>query len=283
MAQGTAPNPQSLAQLKYKILSPSLTSTFLVEITPPDNDVITKRMQELGVDLSARVVSDYISIPCTEASLPGSSIMTNEIIDDHTGVSEFHGYRRMFDSNSDFTFYVDYEKYYVIKFFESWIGSIVNDNSAKYYDRFYSHRAKFPVSYYSKAFSIQKFERNFGSESGESYRPIQYDFIQAFPTNIASMPVSYESSEILKCNVTFSYSRYILKGGTFVSNNTAKVTPSNAPAIPELGKLGSSKASDPANYLRDTTDSILRDDQNKYRFEFNSTPTRTTTDAGNLV
>ena len=44
---------------------------------------------------------------CHEASLPGSSIATNEIKDDFTGVTERHAYRRLYEDRADFTFYVD--------------------------------------------------------------------------------------------------------------------------------------------------------------------------------
>ena len=42
-------------------------------------------------------------------------------------------------------------------------------------------------------------------------RPLTYTFIDAFPRAISSMPVSYEASDLLKCTVSFSYTRYSAK------------------------------------------------------------------------
>jgi len=38
---------------------------------------------------------------------------------------------------------------------------------------------------------------------------VNYQFIQAFPISIDPMPVSYENTTVLKCNVNFTYLRYI--------------------------------------------------------------------------
>ena len=38
---------------------------------------------------------------------------------------------------------------------------------------------------------------------------VSYEFVDAFPLNLISMPVSYGQSEVLKFNVSFAYTRYI--------------------------------------------------------------------------
>ena len=42
-------------------------------------------------------------------------------------------------------------------------------------------------------------------------RPLTYTFIDAFPRAISSMPVTYDASDLLKCTVSFSYTRYSAK------------------------------------------------------------------------
>jgi hypothetical protein len=42
-----------------------------------------------------------------------------------------------------------------------------------------------------------------------------YSFFNAFPVSVGSMPVSYESSQLLKVTVSFTYDRYIA-GNTFI-------------------------------------------------------------------
>ena len=39
---------------------------------------------------------------------------------------------------------------------------------------------------------------------------MNYKFINAYPISINSIPVSYDSSQLLKCTVSFTYSRYII-------------------------------------------------------------------------
>ena len=61
---------------------------------------------------------------------------------------------------------------------------------------------------------ITKFEKNYNSPQklGEELVPtiLTYQFINAFPISINSMPVSYEGSDVLKCTVSFTYSRYVI-------------------------------------------------------------------------
>ena len=75
---------------------------------------------------------------------------------------------------------------------------------------------------------VVKFERDFdGSFKGNNgvvngtQNGLTYHFVRAFPISVASMPISYEASSLLKCTVSMSYIRYFIdnKIGD-VSNNT---------------------------------------------------------------
>jgi len=71
---------------------------------------------------------------------------------------------------------------------------------------------KFPKKYKS-SIEITKFEKNLMSQDpvrGRT-RPLTYTFIDAFPRTISSMPVTYDASDLLKCTVSFSYTRYSAK------------------------------------------------------------------------
>lgn len=249
--RGADPKPLGVADLKSRILKPALTSTYVVNITPPPNlTFLTRRAKSLGINANdPKELYDLLTIPCSEASLPGSSIATNEIIDDHTGVTERHAYRRLYDDRISLTFYVDYEKYYIIKFIESWMAGIVNEDSSNFYNKIYNYRVNFPKDYYANAFSITKFEKNYGSSTGELGVILKYDFIQAFPISIDSMPLSYDSSQLLKCTASFSYSRYFITG----AQETVPVQPNpNAPAQPGLNSRPTA-----ADYLKDTNNNTL--------------------------
>lgn len=223
---------------------------------------------ELGTNYSPINNLDFLSIPCTAASLPGSFLTTNEILDDRTGITEKHAYRRAYDDTIEFTFYVDSPKYYVIKYFEAWLGFITNQRSSLFSNYNYNYKARFPKTYFATQLIIQKFEKNFGSAANEPFSPIQYEFINAFPVSISSMPVAYDSSELLKCSVSFAFSRYILSKASYTSSGVTKKIPSNAPAVPELQKIddGRKLGTDPSNYLQDDIRSI-ENDPGGYKFD----------------
>jgi hypothetical protein len=48
---------------------------------------------------------------------------------------------------------------------------------------------------------------------GDKYvgKTLEYEFINSYPISVASMPVSYDSSSLLKCSVSLSYIRYIFQ------------------------------------------------------------------------
>lgn len=221
----SAPRPVSPDSLRQNLMRPALTSHFQCWFNPPT--AVENWMTQRG--LSYKENAEQISFLCSEASLPGSSLATNDINDDFTGVTERHAYRRQYDDRADFTFYVDSGgktgNYMLIWFFESWISYIVNETrgtvsqipiindinrilnpastASGINNTSFNYRVQFPSNYQSTIF-INKFER----DHSESYS--RYDFLQAYPISINSMPVSYDASQILKCTVSFTYTRYIL-------------------------------------------------------------------------
>lgn len=189
------PTPKSVSQIKSLLLSPALTSHFEVEIGIPQD------LQEvIGVQ------QERINLMCSEATLPGSQLTTLELNNDRTGVNEKHAYRRLYDGKLDLTFYVDAKDYIPIRFFETWIHYITNENQVDTRRKNYSYRVKYPDEYISdQGLIVRKFERDYK-------QLLEYEFIRSFPLAINSMPVSYESSSLLKCTVSMSYIRYVLKG-----------------------------------------------------------------------
>jgi hypothetical protein len=195
-------------EITQKLLRPSLTSHFQCWFNPP------KPIRDSSAGQYYLDGGELISLLCSEASLPGSSVITNEVNDDYTGVTERLGYRRQYDDRSDFTFYVDHKRqngsYNVIMFFEEWIRYAMGETNYAP-DSNYHYRVNFPdgeggqfgTGYRTNMF-ITKFERDFAGNY------LEYTFVQAYPISITSMPVSYDSSEILKCTVSFTYNRYIV-------------------------------------------------------------------------
>lgn len=218
--QGAPPTvkPYSMSAIKSRLLRPALTSNFICGFTPPtDNangenpfkEFMSLRKSRAG--FGGAVYADnqeLIELSCSEASLPGSSLATNEINNDYTGVTERHAYRRLYDDRADFTFYVD-SNYYIIDYFENWIAFISGENDlGGQVEREFNYRVKFPNDYKTENLYITKFERD--HNSSDSGKALTYKFINAYPISINSMPVSYDSSQLLKCTVSFTYSRYII-------------------------------------------------------------------------
>lgn len=207
-------SPKSISQIKSTILSPALTSHFAVKIVPPKGvvDFISNEGRINGFNLSKL---DELTLLCSETTLPGSTLYTHEVTGDYPGVTEKMVYRRQYDDYSSFTFYVDLN-YEIIEFLEGWKNFIVNEDSREIYRRENaSYRVKFRNDY-AGSIIITKFERNIGSAVNRQNNTVSlsgpklnYEFIKAFPISVDSMPVSYETGTILKCNVNFSYLRYV--------------------------------------------------------------------------
>ena len=213
----------TIDQFKSQLGRPSLTSKYYLELAIPRNDgEFRSLLQKRGIQLAATDQSN-LNLYCSEASLPGSSLALIDIASDRTGVTERHAHRRVFDDRIDFTFYVDGNNYLAIKFFESWIdfisgASTSGDNQQE--AETYHYRMNYVDDYSCSGLKITKFESDTYTKTGNS---LTYNFIKAFPIAINSMPVSYDSSQLLKCTVSMTYIRYTL-------------TPTKAAASPENKK-----------------------------------------------
>jgi len=212
------PKIRTVGDIKSKLLHPALTSHFEVEIPKPlDVDGKFKQFLEDNRYQDNSVLGDQLNLMCSEAILPGSNLATLELSSNYTGVTERHAYRRIYDNNIDFTFYVDADKYLPIKYFEIWMKFIVDESVEKQDDKgvgskdsHYFYRVRYPKEYMCKqGLKVTKFER---TGNGKSYTgsTLIYNFVNAFPISVFSMPVSYESSSLLKCTVSFSYIRYYI-------------------------------------------------------------------------
>ena len=192
--------------LRTKILAPALTSHYEVKIPVGAGTLNSILKPILGTD-----GQEDLNISCSEASLPGSSIATFEIKNDYAGVTERYAHRRMYDDRIDFTFYVDSTKYLPIRFFERWMRFVTGETGTRtdgetrdLTNPGYHYRMNFPESYRcERGLKIVKFERDYKNR-------LEYEFIGAYPISVSSMPVSYESSSLLKCSVSMTYLRYVM-------------------------------------------------------------------------
>ena len=240
------PQPLGIREIKSKLLSPALTSLYEVQILLPSSGPLDLTyFNRNGVPID----QDRLNLMCCETVLPGSRLATLELNNDRTGVTEKHAHRKIYDDRIDLTFYVNAENYMPIRFFETWINYITRQHTERIegnpgaLDRDYFYRFEYPDTYISDSgMRITKFEKStFGTPKNnflghlgvqpETGGQLTYTFTRAFPLSIASMPVSYDQSNLLKCTVSMSYVRYVVDG-------------TNPPVFPELASTGSTAAPD---------------------------------------
>lgn len=228
--------------LKTRLLRPALTSHYQCWFNPPGpvRGWISARRNGredtqnlIGRNGLTSEEEENLSISCCDASLPGSTFQTHDVMA-YAGVNEKFAYMRAYDDRSDFTFYVN-EQYLQLQVFEDWMAYICDEQSNQnvrggFRSKTYNYRMNFPEKYRTDI-TIAKFERNFGGEKIGPTQPegrtLKYNFVDAYPISIASIPVSYNSSELLKCTVSFTYSRYYLTSNVLggVSINPGSTTP----------------------------------------------------------
>ena len=90
----------SIATIKSTLLKPSLSSFFEVKIGIPP-----------GLSSWLGIRERDLNLLCSEVDLPGSQLITTDITNDFHGVTERRAYRRVFEEETNFTFYVDSSDY----------------------------------------------------------------------------------------------------------------------------------------------------------------------------
>ena len=206
------PKVRKVADIKAKLLNPALTSHFEVQIPLP-NGAVKDQLQSIRPDGGEQ--QDALNIRCTNASLPGSNLATLELNNTYHGVTQRHAYRRVYDDRIDLEFLVDADDYLPIRFFEKWIDSIMlqtqeGEGAGTPIHQSYTYRASYSDDYVCPSgLKIFKFERT-GKDGGYTGSALEYTFVNAYPFTISSMPISYDSSSLLKCTVSFSYLRYVI-------------------------------------------------------------------------
>ena len=216
---GVRPERLTVSKIKSRLLNVAQSS--LYRLTLPVPQAVRSKLSLSSYDY------DNISLMCCEATLPGSSLTTHEVNNDYAGVTEKMAYRRMYDETLSLAFYVD-RTYNVVKLIETWMDYITGvDNATLYESPNVGYRMAYPKTYKNNIF-LTKFEkdhfiRDYSSNrlnrvnrtgSGNVRTPrttLDYTFVDAFPLSLTAMPVSYEGSQALKCNVSFNFVRYVQK------------------------------------------------------------------------
>ena len=178
---------------------------------------LRKHLNVRGIDY--RFITNTSGILCQSAFLPGSGFATTEIVGNRMGVTENMVHSRIY-TPIQLEFYVDNE-YKALKFLEHWMEFIANGATSRANNQSrknYHVRMQFPDDYKCDETRIIKFDRDYREE-------LEYKFIGMFPSDLTSLPVKYDNSQILKVNATFKYDRYVV--GRFDSYSVNRGTANN--------------------------------------------------------
>ena len=193
----------TMQDVKEKLGKLSITNQYQVNFSILKK-TITDYLESIGIDNAKDFLSRDAGILCSDASLPASAFATGEVKDNFMGIPQQFAHTRLY-TDIDFTFYVD-EDYTMLKIFEGWmdyISSGADADGIQPGQRGFYRRLRYPNDYKCDTMSITKFEKNLG-------RTLLYEFVNAFPKSLTSMPVNYGAADILKVTVSFNYDRYIM-------------------------------------------------------------------------
>ena len=192
-----------MQDVKEKLGKLSLTNQYQVNFSSLKK-TITDYLESIGIDNAKDFLSRDAGLLCSDASLPASAFATGEVKDNFMGIPQEFAHTRLY-TDIDFTFYVD-EDYTMLRVFEGWmdyISSGADADGVGVGQRGFYRRFKYPNDYKCDTMSITKFEKNIE-------RTLLYEFVNAFPKSITSLPVTYGAADLLKVTVSFNYDRYVM-------------------------------------------------------------------------
>lgn len=197
----------STEKVVSELLELSLSSLYSVEI---------KDAQQIWPD--GNITVEDISFLAYEAVLPGVSFELGQVFGDRQGVTEQYPVKKVYPP-IDVSFYIKAD-YKIVTFFEKWIN-LISPLTGSIGDSTSYYTFNYPDSY-EKTINIVKYEKNARPLEGSleqrgsggptnNPRSVTYSLLNAYPTNIISIPVSYDQSSVLKTTVTFNYDRYVMQ------------------------------------------------------------------------
>ena len=208
--------PRKISSFKPTLTNLAQTSHYQVQFGGLGVQ-LRKHLNVRGIDY--RFITNTSGILCQSAFLPGSGLAIAEIVGNRMGVTENMVHSRIY-TPIQLEFYVDNE-YKALKFLEHWMEFIANGATSRANNQSrknYHVRMQFPDDYKCDETRIIKFDRDYREE-------LEYKFIGMFPSDLTSVPVKYDNSQILKVNATFKYDRYVV--GRFDSYSVNRGTANN--------------------------------------------------------
>ena len=190
----------TMQEVKEKLGKLSLTNQYQVHFSTLSR-TITDYLKTRGIDNVDNFLSRNVGILCSDASLPASAFATGEVKDNFMGIPQEFAHTRLY-TDIDFTFYVD-QDYTSLGIFEGWMDYISSGADVDPEEKAFYRRFRYPDDYKVNTMTITKFERNIK-------RTLMYEFKNAFPKSITSLPVTYGTADLMKVSVNFNYDRYVV-------------------------------------------------------------------------
>ena len=193
----------TMQDVKEKLGKLSITNQYQVNFSSLKK-TITDYLKTIGIDNVEEFFCQEMHCFALMRSLPASAFATGEVKDNFMGIPQEFAHTRLY-TDIDFTFYVD-QDYTLLRIFEGWmdyISSGADADGVGVGQRGFYRRFKYPNDYKCDTMSITKFEKNIE-------RTLLYEFVNAFPKSITSLPVTYGAADLLKVTVSFNYDRYVM-------------------------------------------------------------------------
>ena len=213
-------------------------------------------LEEAGGDIARARTSgldfkEKMAIMCTEAELPGTTFQTSLAVGHHQGIQEEFPNLRTFPP-LNLTFYLDAD-HVILEVLETWMTFInpIQKGMKRNLNAF--GRFNYPEEY-KEILHITKFERDTFVDKPQRSRnnlerglpPVprdktqtkltSYEFVNVWPTNLASMRVAYGDSGVLRCSVQLAYDRFFTKFHYDDSLSSVENTPFEGQARESLNK-----------------------------------------------
>lgn len=167
----------------------------------------TGRGGKINAPVSGNVseVGERILLMCDEVSLPGIQSNTGTVVGRYQGQGPIYYPTAPIYNDLQLSFMCDAEMQ-AYKFLLDWHDFIYDTKSGFGVNKGEKVRKlKYPRSYQCNMV-VEKRERNADSEIG--VRTMQFNLHNAWPYSVDSIPLSYGSSQLVKCTANFYYSSW---------------------------------------------------------------------------
>jgi len=190
-------------------MAKSNTYSVYFTLTDPLRNLLTGTGRANGLEapvMGSRAVSyvgERILLMCDEVSLPGIQSNTGSITGRYQGQGPIYYPTSPIYSDLQLSFMCDAEMQ-AFKFLLDWHSGIYNTTTATRFGE-KVRKLKYPKDYQCKI-NIEKRERNSSDEVGVA--ALGYVLNNAWPYSVDAIPLSYGSSQLVKCTANFYYSSW---------------------------------------------------------------------------